>query len=57
MSAPAPEYEEKKVEEVHSSPNDHDIETGPVKANPLARALEGRHMQMIAIGRLTSLLH
>lgn len=56
MSAPAPEYEEKKAGEIQGSPpNEHDVEHGTlVKANPLTRALEGRHMQMIAIGMITA---
>jgi hypothetical protein len=53
MSESPPNVEEKDPK-TYTAPETSDVESGDrgivVKANPLARELKGRHMQMIAIG-------
>jgi amino acid transporter len=55
MSESPPAAEEKELN-TYTVPKTADVESGDngivVKANPLARELKGRHMQMIAIGML-----
>lgn len=63
MAEPPMDHHEEKKIETNTAPVVHDVETGltfetgsvsddgvVVKANPLARGLQSRHMQMIAIG-------
>ena len=48
---------EKDVREISSSPErDHDVEVGHQEPAKLSRGLQGRHMQMIAIGNQVSLV-
>lgn len=47
-----PVVDEKTVQETKQSPptSDHDVEAGESHPAELHRGLQGRHMQMIAIG-------
>lgn len=53
-----PVLSEKGVVDVKKSPpsSDHDIESGELHSAELHRGLQGRHMQMIAIGRFDQLI-
>jgi hypothetical protein len=54
-TVPAYGDEKKGLDYAHDveggSPSHPEVESGVVTANPLQRSLQGRHMQMIAIGK------